>query len=41
MGDICREVMAHWYNIKDQDYEDYYNKFFDEKWKQLDNSNMG
>ena len=41
MKQICAEVMAHWYNIKGQDYANYEKRFFDEKWKVLDNRHQG
>ena len=33
--------MAHWYNFKDAEYDEYKAKNFDQKWKELDNNNMG
>ena len=41
MDDICRTVMSHWYNFKDAEYDEYKAKNFDQKWKELDNNNMG
>ena len=41
MKQICSEVMAHWYNIKENDNTNYEKRFFDEKWKVLDNRHQG
>ena len=41
MKEVAGEVMAHWYNIKGADFEQYMTKNFDSKWKTLDQSHMG
>ena len=41
MKQVATEVMAHWYNIKGADLENYMSRFFDVKWKVLDNRNKG
>jgi len=41
MMTICDDVMAHWFNVKAQDNQNYKNRFFFEKWKTMDNSGKG
>ena len=41
MQEVCRDVMEHWYNIKGKDYENYFQRFFADKWKLHDTSSQG
>ena len=36
MQEVARDVMAHWYNIKGQDFDAYYNRFFSDQWNRHD-----
>ena len=38
---ICKKVMNHWYNIKSDDYKQYQNKYFNDKWDRMDPGNKG
>ena len=38
---ICKKVMYHWYNIKADDYKQYQNKYFNDKWDRMDPGNKG
>lgn len=41
MKGVAREVMEHWYNLHGADLDNYMDRFFDNKWKVLDNRNKG
>lgn len=41
MMTICTDVMAHWFNVKGQDNQNYMNRYFFAKWNNMDNSGKG
>ena len=41
MKDICKQVMAHWYNVKGKDFKRYAEENFDTKWSAMDNNKKG
>ena len=41
MKEICKDLVGHWYNLKDAEYTNYENVNFDKKWEVLDNKHAG
>ena len=41
MKEICKDLVGHWYNLKDGEYTNYENVNFDKKWEVLDNKHAG
>jgi len=41
MMGICNDVMAHWFNVKGTDNQNYMNRHFFDKWNNMDNSGKG
>ena len=41
MKEICKDLVGHWYNLKDAEYTNYESVNFDKKWEVLDNKHAG
>mgnify|MGYP002396078329 CR=1 FL=1 len=41
MKDVCKDLMAHWYNLKGAEYDEYQRINFEKKWEVLDNRHAG